>query len=99
MPITVDVAHRPAFGIVTIRDLMWLPGDAEILRIFEPPDSVHHPTGGDHVRRAVMVHIDGPLTAVRDELAKNPHLPELMASPLSTVRAGILVPIGAAQQV
>src|SRR5450631_2260597 len=97
--VAVDVSYRAALRVVAIRNFVRLPSGTEPLRIFEPPNSIYHPASSHHIRCAVVVHIDRPLTAIRDELAKNTHFPILMPNPLSSIRAGILVPVRATDEI
>ncbi len=67
--------------------------------ILIPEDAVGHPAGGYHVGRAVVVHVYGPLAAVGDKLVDDAHVTVLVALPLAAVGAGILIPVGSAQDV
>ena len=99
LAVAVDVGHPAALGIVAVGNEVALPLGAQLPGVLVPPEAVGHPSGGHHVGRAVVVHVHRPLAAVGDELVHGSRGPVLVALPLSTVGAGILIPIGAAEDV
>src|SRR5579871_1430042 len=78
---------------------MTFPHDAGFFRVLVPPESIDHPSRSDNIRRAVMIHVKGPLAAVGDELPEHPYRSVLMALPLAARRTRILVPVGTTQDV
>ena len=99
LAVAVDVAGRAALGVVAVGDEVALPHHAGLLRILVPPQAIHHPAGGDDVRRAIVIDVEGPLAAIGDELAEDADGAVLMALPLAALRPGILIPVGAAHQI
>ena len=97
--ITIDVSYRAALGVVAVCDFVRLPRRPEFSGILKPPDSIYHPAGGHHIRCSIVIHVDRPLTAIRNKFAKNTNLPVLMPNPLSSVRTRILVPIRSAHEI
>src|SRR6476619_8376654 len=87
--IPIDVADRTALGIVTISNFMRLPSGTEFLRILKPPNSIDHPAGSHYIGCAIVVHVNRPLAAVGNKLAKNSDLAKLMPRPHSSIRARI----------
>src|SRR6516165_8036691 len=78
---------------------MLLPHHVGLFRVFVPVQTVGHPTCCDHVGSAVMVDIDCPLSAVGDELANDLYGPILVPFPLTALRAWILIPKSATQEI
>jgi hypothetical protein len=68
-------------------------------RVAIPPEAVGDPAGGDEIGQAVVVDVDDPLAAVVDEFVVDPDGAELMLLPLSTLGAGVLVPVGSAEKI
>ena len=97
--IAIDVGHHPALGVIAVGDHVLLPLRARLLRILVPPDSVRLPACRHHIRRAIVIHIDRPLAAVGDKLAQRAGLAILMPLPLAAIRARILIPVSAAQNI
>src|ERR1700685_633612 len=101
--IAVDVPGRPALSVIAVGDEVLLPH--RILlgrlrpRILIPPSPVHHPSRGDNVGRAVVVHIEGPFSTVGNKLIEKAHGSILMAPPLAAGRSRILIPVSAAQNI
>src|SRR5579863_2741638 len=99
LAVAVDVGHPAALGFAAVGDEVPLPLGAQLAGVLPPEDAVGHPADGHHVGQSVVVHVDGPLAAVGGELAERLLLAILVARPLAAGRAGILIPVGAAQQV
>ena len=100
--VAVDVGHDAAFGVVTVGDEVLLPhggGGGGFAGVLVPPEAVGDPAGGDDVRVAVVVDVDGPLAAVGDELVVDADGAVLMLFPVAALCAGVLVPIGSAEDV
>src|ERR1700730_18818301 len=94
--VAVDVARRSALGLIAVGDEVTLPHHALRFRILVPPQPVQHPARRHHIRGAVMVDVEGPFSAVGDELPQNAHGAVLMAYPFATRWSRILIPISAA---
>jgi len=97
--IAIDVRHPAALGVVAVGDEMLLPHHARLARILIPPNSIADPAGGNKVRRAIVVYVDRPLSTIRDKLLVNADGAILMLLPFASLRTGILIPVGAAQDV
>ncbi len=97
--IAVDVRHPAAFGVIAVGNQVALPLDAQLFGILVPEHAIEHPAGRHHVGRAIVVHIHRPLAAVGDKLTQCARLPVLVAFPLATLRAGILIPICTAENI
>src|SRR5579872_219501 len=78
---------------------MSLPHHARLFRVFIPPEPVGYPSDGHDVRRAIMIHVDRPLTAIRNELARDVHRSPLVPLPIATMRAGVLVLVCSAEDI
>src|SRR5579872_730234 len=78
---------------------MSLPHHARLFRVFVPPEPVGHPSDGHDVRRAIVIYVDRPLTAIRNELAGDVHRSPLVPLPIATMRAGVLVPVCSAENI
>ena len=102
MTVAVDVADGSALGVETIGDEVFLPHSARrsgFTRVLVPPDAVGYPASSDDVGKAVVVDVDGPLTAVGDELAMGADSAELVLFPIAALGSGVLVPIGSAEDI
>ncbi len=101
--IAVDVCEGATLGVVAVGDLFGLPqgagGGGLGAGIAVPPEAVRDPAGGDEVGQAIVVDVDNPLPAVADELIVDADGAELMLLPFSAVCAGVLVPIGTAENI
>jgi hypothetical protein len=99
LAVAVDVGQRAAFGVIAVGDEVLLPHHARLLRVLVPPHPVGHPPGRHHIRRAVMIYIDRPFSAVGDEFSHILHCPELVPCPLPAIGSGILIPVRPTQQI
>src|SRR5205807_257576 len=90
---------RSALCVIAVGDEVLLPHHPRCLRILIPPESVQHPPCRDHIRGAIMVHVECPLSTVGDELPENAYGSVLMAFPLAARRPRVFIPIGSAQEV
>src|ERR1041385_4885191 len=80
--IPVDIGHPAALGLDSASYQMPLPQHPRLLGVLEPPQSVGHPTGRDHVGCSIVIDVDRPLPAIRDEFASDFHSAVLMPLPL-----------------
>jgi hypothetical protein len=80
-------------------DQMSLPHRAGLLRIFEPPEPVGHPTRGDNVGCAIVIDVHRPLAAIGHKFADDLDRAVLMAFPLSALSTGILIPVSSAHKI
>ena len=99
--VAVDVGEGAAFGVEAVGDLFGLPhgagGGGFGTGVAIPPEAVGDPAGGDEIGQAVVVDVDDPLAAVVDEFVVDADGAELMLLPLSALGAGVLVPVGSAE--
>ena len=102
LAVAVDVGHDAAFGVVAVGDEVALPhggGGGGFAGVLVPPEAVADPSGGDYVGVAVVVDVDGPLAAVGDELVVDAYGAVLVLLPIAALCAGVLVPVGSAEDV
>src|SRR5262249_55528390 len=86
-------------SVIAVGDQVLLPFSAGLFGILVPPDAVGLPGRRDHVRCAIVVHVDRPLAAVGNKLAHCARLAILMTLPLAAVGAGVLIPVGSTDDV
>src|ERR1700722_3562352 len=96
LAVPVEIGHPAALRLDRVRDEMLWPRRAQLLRILVPPESVPHPAQRDHVRRSIVIDVDRPLAAIRNEFANCLDCPILMPLPLPALRPRVLIPVGSA---
>ena len=103
LAVPIDVGKGAAFGVEAVRDPLTLPHGAGCCglrsRVLVPPQTILDPTRRNQVGQAIMIDIDDPLSAIRDELLVRANQTELMLLPCTTRRPRVLIPIGATQQI
>jgi hypothetical protein len=103
LAVSIDIEECSALGVVTVSDLFRLPHGARGCRLRSGvvihPDAIGYPAGSDEVGQAVVVNVDDPLAAVRDEFAVGADGAELVLFPYAAIGAGVLVPVGSAEQI
>ena len=102
LAVAVDVGEGSALGVIAVGDLLCLPhGAGRWLGsgVAIPPEAVGDPAGSDKIGQAIVVDVNDPLAAVGDELIVDADGAELVPLPLAAVRAGIFIPVSAAEQI